>query len=192
MPCYTHMVANIDCAGHRAAGSPAGPAVASPAAGQTITAAKINELRAAISTEVARWTWHPCYGSLYLGGLSTNVNVGTVIDDDSTVDVYDDGLAVVGSGGAPGSSAHPFSPNHTDAVTGLPGADISPALSNNTFFQGTNITVANFNTILNNYNQMRMDCICNSDCQCNQVCVCNVDCGCNYSDRNLKMEIIYC
>lgn len=46
--------------------------------------------------------------------------------------------------------------------------------------------------LLETYNQMRTNCICNSDCACNIVCVCHNNCGCNYSDERLKKEIEYC
>jgi len=49
-----------------------------------------------------------------------------------------------------------------------------------------------WDTIRDKYNVIRQDCICNSDCSCNNVCVCHNDCGCNYSDRRLKVEIVYC
>jgi hypothetical protein len=54
---------------------------------------------------------------------------------------------------------------------------------------GASITAANWTSILNSYNLIRQDCICNSDCACNSVCACHNDCGCNYSDERLKENI---
>jgi len=50
----------------------------------------------------------------------------------------------------------------------------------------------NFTRLRNDYESLRVNCICNTDCGCNTVCACNQDCGCNYSDMRLKMEIQYC
>lgn len=189
--CNYHSTGTSTCVGHRPPNSPAGGVVAAPAVGQVVTAAKINELRNAIRTEVSRWTLHGCYGGVYYGALATNIAVGTVVDDDSTVDVQDDGLVRVGGSGYPGTVTHPNHPGQA-AISTPAGPDVSPALPNNTFSPGVNITVANYNTILNSYNQLRVDCICNSDCNCNAVCACHNDCGCNYSDMRLKKEIVYC
>ncbi len=43
--------------------------------------------------------------------------------------------------------------------------------------------------LIDRYNILRQDCICNGDCSCNAVCSCYGDCGCNYSDENLKYNI---
>jgi len=45
---------------------------------------------------------------------------------------------------------------------------------------GDLITAPEWKAILDAYNIVRQDCICNSDCGCNSVCGCNNDCGCNY------------
>ena len=54
---------------------------------------------------------------------------------------------------------------------------------------GSGIGAAEWSAILNAYNTVRQDCICNSDCSCNNVCACFNDCGCNYSDIRLKENI---
>lgn len=35
-------------------------------------------------------------------------------------------------------------------------------------------------SLIDQYNIVRQNCICNSDCSCNYVCACYGDCGCNY------------
>lgn len=184
--CTNHSTGTTTCAGHRPQSSPTGPAVAAPAVGVVVTAAKINELRSAIVTEVSRWTWHGGYVGVVANGnwttVTSNIAVGTVVDDDSTVDSQEDSLIYVGASWAPGY-----------ALRGNPATrDVNPALANVAFTQGVDVTVANYNTILARYNALRMDCICNSDCACNAVCACHNNCGCNYSDKRLKMEIFYC
>lgn len=55
---------------------------------------------------------------------------------------------------------------------------------------GSSITAPQWSSILNSYNLIRQDCICNSDCSCNNVCACHNDCGCNYaSDVRLKENV---
>ena len=49
-----------------------------------------------------------------------------------------------------------------------------------TRYSGNLIGSSEWNTLVNKYNNIRMDCICNSDCDCNFVCSCNINCLCNY------------
>lgn len=44
-------------------------------------------------------------------------------------------------------------------------------------------------SLIERYNIVRQNCICNSDCTCNAICACYGDCGCNYSDERLKTDI---
>lgn len=45
---------------------------------------------------------------------------------------------------------------------------------------GALIDDANWASLIDQYNVVRQNCICNSDCSCNYVCACYGDCGCNY------------
>jgi hypothetical protein len=55
---------------------------------------------------------------------------------------------------------------------------------------GDKIVGSEWQTLIDKYNTLRQNCICNSDCSCNNVCACYGDCGCNYSsDIRLKENI---
>lgn len=184
--CTNHSTGTTTCSGHRPANSSVSPVVSAPTQGQIVTAAKINELRNAIITEINRWNDHAHYTSVSSNANWTNVNnnisQGVIIDDDATIDTEDDALVFVGGPGAPGTY------NYTTATS----PDVVPPLTNNLFSPGVAISPSSYSTILSSYNTLKADCICNTDCACNAVCACHNDCGCNYSDLRLKMEIIYC
>ncbi|MGI4994143.1 hypothetical protein ACRXCV_16010 [Halobacteriovorax sp. GFR7] len=46
--------------------------------------------------------------------------------------------------------------------------------------RGQPYTRTHLQEVLNYYNTIRADCICNSDCNCNAVCSCHNNCGCHY------------
>jgi len=48
-----------------------------------------------------------------------------------------------------------------------------------------------YNTLVDIYNSVKNNCLCDSDCGCNLVCACNNDCNCHYSDKRLKENIKY-
>ena len=54
---------------------------------------------------------------------------------------------------------------------------------------GNLVDNADWQTLIDQYNSVRVNCICNSDCSCNAICTCYGDCGCNYSDQRLKENI---
>ena len=54
---------------------------------------------------------------------------------------------------------------------------------------GDLITGGDWQGLIDRYNVLRQNCICNSDCSCNNICACYGDCGCNYSDIRLKENI---
>lgn len=54
---------------------------------------------------------------------------------------------------------------------------------------GDAVDNAHWQTLIDQYNAVRVNCICNSDCSCNAICSCHGDCGCNYSDERLKENI---
>lgn len=47
---------------------------------------------------------------------------------------------------------------------------------------GDNSTLSNvyWTQMIDQYNVVRQNCICNSDCGCNTVCTCNINCLCHY------------
>ncbi|WP_412473853.1 hypothetical protein [Halobacteriovorax sp. YZS-1-1] len=46
--------------------------------------------------------------------------------------------------------------------------------------QGDEILGSDMKEIVNQYNNLRRDCICHTDCDCNAVCTCHNNCGCHY------------
>ena len=58
---------------------------------------------------------------------------------------------------------------------------VQPQPDQSSYADGSLIDDGNWSSLLQKYNFLRQDCICNSDCACNLVCACHNDCGCNYS-----------
>ena len=179
--CTNHGTGTTTCAGHRPQNSSVSPTVYAAGVGTIVTATKINELRSAITTEINRWQLHAGYAGVAVV-TGTAIVQGQVIDETATLDLQDTGLGLVGHAGYPGTA-----PVGSSAT-----ADVSPALPDYDFTPGAPIYNSDYQLIINKYDTLRADCICNSDCSCNNVCACHNDCGCNYSDKRLKVEIYYC
>lgn len=196
------------CVGHRPINASSSPNVTAitPGAGTRIDAAKINELRAAIATEINTWQQHSHYtgvttNSFYSNILGISMAPGVVITPNavpgyqSSVEDPDTAMQYVQGAGQPGTTVEGNSSPYPPGGTTPLGADVnstSPtgALGDLTF--SNYIKASDYNALLAAYNALKADCICNSDCNCNAVCACHGNCGCNYSDMRLKKEIQYC
>lgn len=150
--------------------------------GNPITAADVNTLRAAIINEIAAWNaWNTSNG---VGDFSVTdpgtISAGQVIDH-SQINTLNNDLATITQYSATSTNGS------GGGYTITNGSQIvNPGVSAST---GGTVTAPNWSAILNSYNTLRQDCICNSDCHCNTVCACYGDCGCNYSDERLKENI---
>jgi hypothetical protein len=198
--CTNHSTGTSTCAGHRPQNSSVSPVVGAVGVGAPVYAWQIESLRDAIRIEIARWQVHAYYSGVtsnaYYSTISTQSSaVGQKIDEMislPTVNSEDEALMIVGGPGSPGASTFGNPSAFPPAATVGLAPDVSPPLINYNFVEGNKITMNDYQSILNNYMNLREDCICNSDCNCNAVCACHNDCGCNYSDMRLKMEIVYC
>lgn len=189
---------NATCSFHRPPNSSVSPIVSPVSTGAIVTATAIDALRSAIRTEIARWAQHASYGTTdntsYFTTIGTAITSGSIIDETPTVNAKDDAMqavSVIANTTIPNTSPYPA------GATLPPGPDMASTvpttgLTNYTFNVGNAMTAANYQSLLDSYNNLRNDCICNADCGCNAVCACDGDCGCNYSDMRLKMEICYC
>lgn len=199
--CTNHSTGTAGCVGHRPQNSSVSPIVGAVGVGNKVNASEIEALRNAIRIEIARWQQH----TLYYSGVTSNPYYNTINTQSSavgqkideivslpTLDADDESMLVVGGPGSPGASTFGNPSAYPPAATVALAPDVSPALTPYDFNEGSPIRMSDYQNILNNYNNLRADCICNSDCNCNAVCACHNNCGCNYSDMRLKMEIVYC
>jgi hypothetical protein len=148
--------------------------------GQTIYASDVNNLLENIYAEISRWNdWNYANRSSSYstsqGGVSTNdvinhsiitsinANLATIINFTASSDADGNNWSITNNG-----------------------AEADPGQSKNS---GDTIIPSTWIALLNAYNTMRQDCICNSDCHCNTVCTCYGNCDCNYSDERLKENI---
>lgn len=201
MACAPHYCTNNKvrgCGGHRAPNSSASPVVAAPTAGTKITTAKIEELRAAIQTEINAYRVHENYAAVATSVAATPA-VGTAIEESRDLNTKNQGLNAIGGAGSPATIYEGSTDFSSDGSGWDPAwsydyaaTNLFSPLTNYTELTGNKITVTNYNELLTRYNYLKSDCICNSDCNCNAVCACHGNCGCNYSDLRLKMEICYC
>lgn len=180
--CSYHNTGNDGCSGHRPPNSD--PGFFPVSAGQLITASTIGGLRDAINAEITRWNqWVPGHTGITYQQYSTSIGQSlTILANDLqnlSRDLFNGGSQIINwsaSGGTSGPyTVYPGSVVSDPGQTGVPAATI--------------IDDAQWNAIINSYNVVHNNCICNSDCACNAVCACFNDCGCNYSDERLKCDI---
>lgn len=158
--CNSHNTGTSTCAGHRAACSTNRTIswYTSPRdiTGDTITAAKVEEVRADIRAELARWNQHSSYN-------------GTLREPSTIV---------------PGATITNETFNNLDLMIGyMYGSYLADEVDGNI------VGDDEWENLLNRYNSVRDNCICNSDCSCNSICSCYGNCGCNYSDERLKIGV---
>jgi len=191
------------CTNHRPVNTPGNPALPNPGQGASIKAADITNLRNYIRSEIDRWKQHAQYTNVeanaFFPQLASPILQGSKASfPHPLVDSQDEAMLQVGGPGSPGAATRPNTSANPGAQTIIPypdfGAPPSPktVLIDQAHAVGDQITVANYQALLDSYEKLRLDCICNTDCNCNAVCACHGDCGCNYSDMRLKKEIQYC
>jgi hypothetical protein len=147
-------------AGYRAAcATNAQISTANFVSGHTINASDVSNLRSNILTQMAAF------------------NTFQADNGGSQYTVVDPGAASSGQ-----SINHSYINDLSTTMSGISNAGISTST-------GQAITSANWTAIVNAYNIVAADCICNSNCPCNNVCSCYGDCVCNYSDERLKEQI---
>jgi hypothetical protein len=182
--CNLNSSGTTTCSNHRGACSTNRPL--SPSAEFALTTGRvraddIENLRANIRDELARYQLHSTSFGAAFGGVAqrqpTGFNSSTII---SAAQINDLELMVQQTNNVNepvGSTAAVFT-DPADATTAA-----------NSYSAGSLIDDAHWIALRDKYNIMRQDCICNSDCTCNAVCNCHRDCGCNYSDERLKQNI---
>jgi len=179
------------CTGNRAPCSTNNPITLSgnfAIAGAVITAEDINNLKNAIRAELARYAQHRSFAnagdmaSAYIANDSSGANhgAGVTVIDNRHINDYETIVQRVNN------VVEPVGSNYA-VLTEQPDATTSP----NSYADGELVEDTHWSVLLEKYNTMRQDCICNSDCACNLVCSCNGNCGCNYSDERLKENIKY-
>ena len=84
-----------------------------------------------------------------------------------------------------------FNPN--EGITSASWTDMATVFFNTTPTPaaGSPLNTVYWNAMLEKYDIIRQNCICNADCRCNNVCGCHTEC-CDYSDIRLKTEVTYC
>jgi hypothetical protein len=170
--CYSYGLGTSTCSGFRDGCSANATLSLSSnfgVAGNRITAADVSALRAGIINLIGAFnTWKANHS---LAGYPVSdpgaASTGQTISH-SYINYLDSTLAAI-------------SDVQSGSVLDNPGFSTS---------QASVISHNDWNTILNAYNVVRQDCICNTDCSCNLQCTCNGNCGCNYSsDERLKTDI---
>ena len=132
--------------------------------GGLIRASDIELLRQNIRAELETYNLHANYDfPLY---QATAIASGAAIDNTEINNLEQ--MAFEGNGASGGVQPQPAQASYADASL---------------------IDDLNWNSLLQKYNYLRQDCVCNSDCSCNAVCACHNDCGCHYSDQRLKENI---
>lgn len=190
--CNYHNTGYTTCAGHRPPNSPTGGVLLVPNVGDRVDAAYINNVRAQIRNEIRRWEQHSFYNPSVNAdpAMVTGVPQGTEAMG-SLFQTFETKMnEVFNRGDDPHGHPHKFG----GAFVGPSGPtiDVPNGNENPAFPVGSVIFLENLRALIRQYNEFRMDCICNSDCACNSNCACHGDCGCNYSDKRLKREISYC
>jgi len=170
---------NASCTGHRDACSgnrTLSVSVALGSSGQTIYASDVENLRANIINEIAVWNnWNANNGQgQYTINNRGTISQGQTIDHVDIVNLSLDLAAIQNYTSSNGSITN----NGTWSNPGQSG-----------LAGGNTVTGPQWAAIVNSYNTIRQDCVCNSDCHCNTVCSCYGNCGCNYSDERLKENI---
>jgi len=179
------------CTGNRAPCSTNNPTALSgnfAVAGGLITAADINGLKNAIRAELARYAQHRSFAnagdmtSAYTANDQSGADhgAGVTIIDNKHINDYETIVQRVNNVVEPVGTNYAVLTDPADNTT-----------APNSYADGTLVEDTHWSVLLEKYNTMRQDCICNSDCACNLVCSCNGNCGCNYSDERLKENIKY-
>lgn len=133
--------------------------------GGLIRASDIELLRQNIRAELETYNLHANYEFTLL--QADSIPAGQAIDNIEINNLEQ--MAFDGNGASGGVQPQPAQASYADASL---------------------IDDGNWTSLLEKYNYLRQDCICNSDCACNNVCACHNDCGCNYvSDERLKENI---
>lgn len=157
--CSYHNTGTSTCSGHRGTCGTNRTLSWYAYENETITAARVDELRYKIRDEVYTWNQHAWYET----GLTeaASITAGQPI----TNELF----------------------NNLDNMVGyIYGGYVQD--------MGDGYLIDNlyWDQLMDRYNSIRQNCICNSDCACNAICACYGDCGCNYSDERLKHDIEYC
>jgi len=174
--CSNHGTGTSTCGSHRASCSTnRALSFTSGEAGGLIRASDVNALRAAIRAEVARYNLHRSFNVSSRQG--TAYNSSTKVDN-SHINDMEIMAQQVNNVREPVGSNFAVLTDPADATTAA-----------NSYGGGQQISFTHWATLVEKYDNMRQDCICNSDCACNLVCSCHNNCGCNYSDERLKENI---
>jgi hypothetical protein len=150
--------------------------VFTPSGDARILASDVNALRENIRAEVARYNLHRSF--MVADRQQTAVVAGSTVISTNQINDFELMAQQVNNVNEPVGT--------TPAVLSDP-ADFTTAA--NSYSQGAIIAGSHWATLIDKYNVMRTDCICNSDCACNAVCNCHNNCDCNYSDERLKENI---
>lgn len=155
--------------------------------GTKITQAQLADLRAKIQAALNRCNSHPMYSTATsiannvpaVSSSTTKISRNHLISPANALDtVWTENDTIGGTGQSP--SPVDNRPRTKDRSSyGTTFVPVSWTLTANRN-QGDVATAAQMIDIINSYNQLRQDCVCNTDCNCNSVCTCNNNCICNY------------
>lgn len=190
--CSSHNIGNSQCSGHRPPCPSNGTIIPNVTVGSVITQAACDALRTQVVAQINAWnSWltssqnapNPSGYTVY----NPTINQLAVIRAQHILDLNNDleqvrNYSAVG-GKNPGVPGMP-----TTSRTVTTGSYVSQP-GQGGIVVNDRIEAAEWNAIINSYNVIRQNCICNSDCHCNAVCACFNNCGCNYSDERLKENI---
>ncbi|MEH0860329.1 hypothetical protein [Halobacteriovorax sp. DPLXC-1] len=146
------------------------------AIGAKIYGTHVKALRDVISAEMARRRQH----AMYNPGTPTNsYGVGTQITNSVTANMVSRLNQMSPANDSVWSAANP-SPADNRPKTSDDGSASGTSGTRGWNKTGQHIVEPHIQEILNYYNTLRADCICNTDCNCNAVCACHNNCGCHY------------
>lgn len=162
--CTNHSTGTTTCSGHRSVCPSNRSLSQSFTVGESIKKSDLDDLRNKIAAELTTYRAH----ALNYGGLNTYVN------SNSNQGVNISPANAITSKSLPVDRLESFNAaddgsdgNNMGSVTFTP-------------VTGNEIRQSEIQIIVNKYNSIRTDCICNTDCACNAVCTCHNDCGCHY------------
>ncbi|RZF22829.1 hypothetical protein DAY19_03385 [Halobacteriovorax vibrionivorans] len=176
--CSYHNTGTSTCSGHRGVCSSNRTHTLNIniAVGKIIYGSHVKALRDVISAEMARRRQH----AMYNPGTPTNsYAAGTKITNSVAANMVSR-LNQMTPNDSVWSAANP-SPSDNRPKTR--DDDTAGGYHRGTYGwnkTGQTIKEPHVQEILNYYNTLRADCICNTDCNCNAVCACHNNCGCHY------------
>ncbi|MFG1504973.1 hypothetical protein [Halobacteriovorax sp. ZH5_bin.2] len=180
--CTYHNTGTATCSGHRGVCSANRTYGLSSGivSGGIVYGSHVRALRNVIAAELARYRSHAMYNP---GNPTDSYARGATISNNVAANMTGRINQL--------TPANDITWGYTPAPSGVSPADNRPrtaddpsaggsSMSRGWNKRGQHFTRTHLQEVLNYYNTIRADCICNSDCNCNAVCSCHNNCGCHY------------